>query len=235
MSSRIWTPQEVASNAVPLTLQAWRAVEAQHNVSTTRLVDSLEEQQTLEALVEQSKPPLPTGTSHLDYLLATPFRYRPPHGSRFRAWGDPGVFYCAPNIRTALAEAGYWRWRFLRESSLLSEIPPVAHTVFQAEIRGTAIDLMRQPFVIDRPAWTHGTNYSPTQALANSVRQAGVSLIVYESVRDPEHDPCVAAMTPAAFANPRPVTRQTWFCRVSGNTTTWMRNGDASFEFQWSE
>jgi len=52
-------------------------VEAQHTASTMRLVDSLEEQASLELVLEESKPPLPPEARRLHYLLATPFRYRP--------------------------------------------------------------------------------------------------------------------------------------------------------------
>ena len=50
-----------------------------------RLADSLEEQALLETVLEDSKPQLPPAARRLHYLLATPFRYRPHHGSRFRA------------------------------------------------------------------------------------------------------------------------------------------------------
>jgi hypothetical protein len=51
-------------------------VEAQHVVSTMRLVDSAAEQDLLEQLLEGSKPALPPAARPLHYLLATPFRYR---------------------------------------------------------------------------------------------------------------------------------------------------------------
>ena len=68
-------------------------VEAQHRVSTLKLVDTLSEQERLEQLLDASKPPVPPECRHLDYLLATPFRYGSPypHGSRFRRAGlSPG-------------------------------------------------------------------------------------------------------------------------------------------------
>ncbi|MGQ0654347.1 MAG: RES domain-containing protein, partial [Betaproteobacteria bacterium] len=63
----------------------WRAVEWQHIAATTKLVDSQAEQEMLEDILEETKPPAPSGMGPMDYLLATPFRYRPPPGgSRFR-------------------------------------------------------------------------------------------------------------------------------------------------------
>ena len=92
MSSRTWTPRAVASSAAPFQGVLWRAVEAQHVVSTRALVDTLAEQHVLERLLEEGKPPVPGGAARLHYLLFTPFRYAPPPGgSRFRAPCDAGV------------------------------------------------------------------------------------------------------------------------------------------------
>jgi hypothetical protein len=54
-----WTQHALESEARPYARALWRVVEAQHTASTMRLTDSLEEQATLEALLEESKPPLP--------------------------------------------------------------------------------------------------------------------------------------------------------------------------------
>src|SRR5690606_20546640 len=90
-----WTPRELESNARPYTGDLWRIVEAQYTASTMRLVDSLDEQAVLEATLEASKPKLPAESAALDYLLATPFRYRPRAGSRFRRPFAAGVWYGA--------------------------------------------------------------------------------------------------------------------------------------------
>jgi len=85
------------------------------------LVDSLEEQQALERILDDTKPPVPPAARKLHWLLFTPFRYPPPpRGSRFRGPNDPGVFYGADEIRTACAELGYWRWRHLQDTPALA-------------------------------------------------------------------------------------------------------------------
>ncbi|MDO9306326.1 MAG: RES domain-containing protein, partial [Mesorhizobium sp.] len=43
MSLPIWTPAALRSEARPLEGRCWRLVEAQHRVSTMKLVDTLEE------------------------------------------------------------------------------------------------------------------------------------------------------------------------------------------------
>lgn len=180
-----------------------------------RLVDSLPEQSLLESILEASKPALPPGTAKLHYLLATPFRYRPRAGSRFRASFEGGVWYGAEELRTALAEKSYWRLRFLLDSPATPDLKPVPHTAFTAAVRGSAIDLTAPPLSRDRAAWTHRTDYGATQALAAAARAADIALIRYESVRDPEHAACVAALTPAVFGRAQPRAAHGWFIAAS--------------------
>src|SRR5258708_33330890 len=101
MSSNTSTPGAPSSEARPLSGTCWRLVEAQHHVSTLKLVDSLDEQQFLEDLIEGSKPPVPPECRHLHYLLATPFRYGAayPNGSSFRRpVMTEGGFYAAEAV-----------------------------------------------------------------------------------------------------------------------------------------
>ena len=194
------------------TRSLWRVVEAQHTASTMRLADSLEEQALLETVLEESKPALPAEVRRLHYLLATPYRYRPHVGSRFRAALEPGVWYGAEVLRTALAEKSYWRLRFLLDSPATPDLKPVPHTAFQAGVRSRAtLDLTRAPFARERAAWTERSNDQSTQALATAAREAHIELIRYESVRDPEHAACVAVLAPRAFGRGTPHALETWF------------------------
>lgn len=206
-----WTPRALVSSARDYARDLWRVVEAQHTASTMRLVDSLADQLVLESLLDESKPALPDAAGKLHYLLATPFRYRPRVGSRFRAAFDAGVWYGAEDLRTALAEKSYWQLRFLLDSPGTPDLGPVPHTAFAASIRARAVDLTAPPLVRDRAGWTHRSDYAPTQALAAAVRDAEIACIRYESVRDPEHAACVALLAPSAFHRPSPRRQQTWF------------------------
>ncbi|MEW5966218.1 MAG: RES family NAD+ phosphorylase [Pseudomonadota bacterium] len=191
-----------------------------------KIVDSKDGQDVLEGLLEGSKPPLPEGIGDLDYLLATPFRYDPRRqGSRFRAVSDPGVYYGAGLVRTAAAELGYWRWRFLQDAVDLDRIEPVAHTAFSVDICTTAIDLRRPPFDQDIAVWKHPADYAGTQAFARAGREAGIGAIVYESVRDPEPAWCLALLQPSGFAMKRPHPgSQTWWLAVSPKEVVWRRD-----------
>ncbi|MGD9597594.1 MAG: RES family NAD+ phosphorylase [Steroidobacteraceae bacterium] len=215
MPSTTWTPPALASSTRRYQRVLWRVVEAQHTASTMRLADSLAEQALLEGILEASKPALPPGAEQLHYLLATPFRYRPRAGSRFRAPFEAGVWYGAENLRTSLAEKSYWRLRFLLDSPGTPDLKPVPHTAFNVVVRGSAVDLTAPPFVKERALWTHRTDYGATQALAAAARAAQIELIRYESVRDPDHAACVAALTIAVFGRAKPKGAHAWFIAAS--------------------
>jgi hypothetical protein len=230
VSFNTWTPRAVESESGRATRRLWRAVEAQHIASTLRLVGSVEEQGVLESILESSKPALPAGAAGLHFLLATPFRYTSPIGSRFRAPSDPGVWYGAEREHTACAELGFWRWRFLSDSAGLESLGPCAQTVFRAGIDGQMIDLTGLPFQRSRSDWTHPRDYRATQNFARVAREAGVDAIRYESVRDPGHGGAVAVLSPACFKPQKPLEQHTWFLTVRREMAIWQREGE-SFEF----
>jgi hypothetical protein len=230
VSSNTWTPRAVASEAVRARRRLWRAVEAQHIASTLRLVANVEEQLLLERLLDHSKPPLPSDTGDLHYLLSTPFRYSSPIGSRFRAPADSGIWYGAEAQRTACAELGFWRWRFLMDSDALQAIGPSPQTVFRAGIDGRLVDLTRPPFKRSRAEWTHPDDYGPSQGFARVAQQAAIDAIRYESVRDPEHGAAVAVLRPSCFKPRKLLEQQTWFLTVRRAAVVWQREGE-TFEF----
>ena len=231
MSSNIWTPRAVDSEAGRATRRLWRAVEAQHVASTLRLVANVEEQLLLERILDKSKPALPQDAADLHYLLATPFRYVSPIGSRFRAPADAGVWYGAEKERTACAELGFWRWRFLMDSAGLECLGPSPQTVFRAGIDGRLVDLTSAPFKRARSDWTDPNDYTASQRFARVARQAEVDAIRYESVRDPEHAGAVAVLSPACFKPRQPLEQHIWLLTVRPDAAIWQRDGH-SHEFQ---
>ena len=235
MSSTIWTPRALAAKASRRRAELWRAVEAQHIASTMALVDSQAEQDTLESILEHTKPALPPAAAGLHYLLFTPFRYPPTgHGSRFRSATDSGVFYGADKARTACAEARVLALAIRGRQRGLVRLRPVAHTVFLARVDGLAVDLREKPFLKDEKAWTDPASYEATQALAANARRAGIAVIRYESVRDPAKGGCGAVLEPAAIVAPkRPLREQTWFLTVNRTSSAWRRDKEG-FEFRWA-
>jgi hypothetical protein len=232
----MWTPSALASEARAAAGTVWRVVEHQFTVSTRRIVDTQAEQDLLEQLLEESKPPYPPGCEKLHYLLKTPFRYQPPnpYGSRFRrAHSREGVFYASEEPRTAMFEMSYYRLRFFaaspktpfpRNGELLT-----AFSVRYATSRG--IDLMVPPFSRDRKRWTDHNDYTATQALAAAAREASVETIRYESVRDAQPGGVnLALLTPQAFAVTAPTTQQTWTLFLSKTEVNWRRVSGMSGE-----
>jgi hypothetical protein len=216
----MFTPDELRSHARRMAGQCWRVVEAQHVISTLKLVDTLAEQAALERLLDASKPAVPPGCRHLHYLLSTPFRYGAPYprGSRFRPPGaTPGVFYASRGVSTAVAELAFHRLLFFAESP---DTPwPVnagEHTAFSVRYRTPAgVDLSAPTLDRDADRWRHVTDYEACQALATTARAGGMQAIRYRSVRDPGGGLNVALLTCAAFQSRSPLTRQTWRLHLS--------------------
>ncbi|MBX3664476.1 MAG: RES family NAD+ phosphorylase [Burkholderiales bacterium] len=216
-----------------LRARVWRAVEAQHQVATMKLVGhSLTDQKILEDILEDSKPPVPEAARGKHWLIFTPFRYRPqPPGSRFRAPNDPGVFYAAFERRTACAEIGYWRWRFVQDSEGLEALEARPMSLFAADLRtAAAIDLRKPPLARKRKTWTDPGNYAETQALARQAREQDVETIVYESVRDPQHGGAVAVLMPKPLSGPVGTT-ESWFLTIVRDRAIWQRGLGEAFEF----
>ena len=220
MSSSTWTPAALSSEARLLSGTCWRLVEAQHRVSTLKLVDTVEEQSVLEDLIQDTKPVLPAECAHLHYLLSTPFRYGAayPVGSRFRRAGlTEGVFYAAEEPHTAVAEIVFYRLLFYAESPGTPWPQNAAeYTAFStAYATKKGIDLTAGKLQRDKALWLHATDYEPCQRLADSSRAANVDIIRYLSVRDPRHGFNLALLTGRVFTKSKPVREQTWRVRLS--------------------
>jgi len=210
-----WTPAALSSEARALSGRCWRLVEAQHVASTLKLVDTLAEQDILERLLEERKPPVPPECRDLHYLLSTPFRYGAPypHGSRFRRAGlTPGVFYASQTVTTAVAEMAFARLLFFAESPGTPwPVNASEHTAFSARFKTSkGLDLTGAPFTEDADRWLHPSDYSACHALADAARTAGVQALRYRSARDPGGGRNVALLTCSAFSSHAPIERQTW-------------------------
>lgn len=208
----------LAALSRPVSGLCWRVVEGQHHVSTLALLDNVAEQARLEQLLEATKPPLPLECRDLNYLLFTPFRYRPyPHGSRFRRAGlSPGVFYAGAQVETAIAEAVFYRLLFFAESPATPwPLNASEHSAFSVRYGSKGLDLTLAPLVRRRRNWMNPTEYSACQTLADNARAAEIEIIRFASVRDPQHRANIALLTCRAFRNKAPIDRQSWRIRVS--------------------
>lgn len=211
MSSDIWTRCGGSSEIAALTAAPWRVVEAQHQISTRKLVESDEEQALLEDVLERYKPPLAEGGT-LHYLLFTPFRYPPlRHGSRFGTQREPGIWYGAEELRTAFAEVAYYRLLFLEGTD--ADLAPLTAelTAYHVPVKTRrGIDLAKPPFDRFRSSLASKVSYAATQPLGAAMRDAGVEAFRYRSARDVEGGLDIGVFTPRAFAARRPRGLQTW-------------------------
>lgn len=197
----------------PLRAGLWRIIEGQYRSSTLRIVDTFEEHDLLEAMLEASKPPVPEECRHLDYQFWSPFRYGCyPRESRFRRRGrTPGVWYGSDAPLTAMCEMIWGMLRFFRASEG-TPLPrrAIEYTAVQADIQTPfALDLTTPDWAgVGR--WTDPEDYSDCLKLADDFRAAGGEAIRYASVRAPDGAANVAVLTCRAFATPRPIKLQTW-------------------------
>ena len=213
MSSSIWTRCAGDSELRALRLSPWRVVEAQHQVSTRKLVDSAAEQELLEELIERVKPPELTG-GRLHYLLFTPFRYPPlRYGSRFGGRHERGIWYASENRRTAFAEVAYYRLLFLEGTRADLGAVTTQLTAFTVRMRSArGVDLVAPPFAAHRKAIASPARYASSQALGDAMRKAGVELFRYSSARDADGGVNVGAFVPAVFGKATPQGFETWHC-----------------------
>jgi hypothetical protein len=191
-------------------------VEAQHQVSTRKLVDSLEEQALLEQLIETAKPPHRAGP-RLHVLLTTPFRYPPlRHGSRFGTRHEPGIWYGAETPRALFAEVAYYRLVFIEASRADFGALTTWHTAFSVRARTSrGIDLTRPPFDAHRAAIASPVEYAESQALGAAMRAEGVEAFRYPSARDATGGINVGVFTPAVFGGAKPRQLETWHCTAT--------------------
>lgn len=220
----LWTECQGERQLGPITLELTRVVESQEQIATLSLVDRLEEQQLLEELLEQSKPPKPAQPLH--YLLASPFRYPPlAWGSRFGRRFEPSLFYGSLNLETALTEAAFYRFVFLAGLAQPFERPLVTqHTSFRVRGHGErGINLTLLPFAEHAGILRNPGDYTACQRLGSAMREAGVQLFIFLSARDRRASALNAGIfDPAVLAGSQPGRFQSWTCYTTADQVKYL-------------
>jgi len=187
-------------------------------VSTRKLVDTLDEQQLLEEMIDRAKPPAPTGKrfERLHYLLSTPFRYPPlRHGSRFARRDQRSPWYGSERLETALAETAFYRLVFLAGSPGLGPLE-VELTTFSAGLRTKrGVDLGDPELAELAVEVSSPTDYSVAHEIGARLREVDAELCLYRSARDPGGGRNAAVFSPEAFSSPSPRNLRTWHCRAT--------------------
>ncbi len=194
-----------------------RIVENQSQVVTLKLVDTLAEQQVLEALLEESKPKAPATPANAHYLLTTPWRYPPLRwGSRFGSRFEPSLFYGSLGTYALLSEAAYYRFVFLEgPDTPFADRLVSQHTVFEARYNTQCgYDLSKPPFSRRRQVIAHKSSYQATQALGSAMREAGIEGFVFPSARTVKAGLNIALLQPRALRSKKPLSTRRTLCEA---------------------
>jgi len=226
----IWAACKDSISLVPICHELTRVVESQEQVATNSLVDSFEEQDILEHLLEQSKPTLPVRDRPLHYLLASPFRYPPlRHGSRFANRHEPSLFYGSHHRSSAFAETAFYRFLFWLG---MNEAPKSAkfttqHTVFGAKYNSPhGLKLQNYPFSDYTPEISDPLSYRHSQALGRAMREFGVQVFEYVSARDKARGINVALFSPDALFSSHPSFQEQWLCETTAKVVSFYSYSD---------
>lgn len=221
----LWNSCEGETHRKKIEVQSWRIVEAQHISSSRDLVDSIEEHDLLEELLEASKPNIVTDKH---YLIFTPFRYPPlKYGSRFGRSYEPSLWYGSMDLQTAFSEVAYYRLKFFDDTSAnlgFSEIPMTAFNAYLKSNNG--IDLTKYPFSDHQDKISNKKSYEYSQALGTDMRQAGIELFIFASARAKYIGKNSVAFTPDVFIkrdNHYVANMQNWQCLTNKNNIEFTR------------
>lgn len=223
----LWDVCEGSAHIHALSIKPWRVVEAQHILSARDLVDSREEHDVLEALLEDSKPSI---TKDKPYLIFTPFRYPPlKYGSRFGRAYEPSLWYGSLSLKTAFTEVAYYRFQFLHDTTADLGYLDISMTAFTAFIQTqNGIDLCQPPFDNYREAISSKHDYTHSQPLGTAMRAHNVHAFLYYSARTSESKKNVAVFHPSVFRMKHNLyinDQQTWLCVASKHTIEFTRIG----------
>ena len=189
-------------------------------------MDTREEHDLLELLLEQTKPSCNTDKH---FLIFTPFRYPPlKYGSRFGETYEPSLWYGSISIESAFAEVAYYRLKFFEDSSANLEYIETPMTAFKAHIKTKkGIDLSLPPFKKYEEQISNINSYEKSKLLGAEMRDAAVQAFIYTSARDKNSGKNVGAFTHQVFlkTNQGYVTRmQNWRCIANKDQIEFTRN-----------
>ncbi|MDF1677316.1 MAG: RES family NAD+ phosphorylase [Legionellaceae bacterium] len=224
----IWQTCQGNSHITTLKETPWRVVEAQHILNARDLVDSIEEHEILEDLLENSKPHIETHIN--DPLIFTPFRYPPlEYGSRFGHIFEPSLWYGSLDITTALTEVAYYRLKFNQDTTANLGYVDTLLTAFNVCIQTKGgIDLTKPPFAQYTSAISSKTSYTESQQLGTDMRQHNIEAFIFYSARTEKPAKNIGVFTCHAFCKKHQqytYNQQTWKC-ISDKTTVQMMRTD---------
>lgn len=222
----IWAESEGIRLCESFDLEPWRMVEAQHISSSRDLVESREEHDLLEELLENSKQKI---ADNKHYLIFTPFRYPPlKYGSRFGNTYEQSLWYGSINLETALAEVAFYRLKFFADTSAELDYIEIPMTAFKAYVKAEkGVDLTSVHFEKYQDKISNKTSYEYSQRLGTEMREANIEVFIFTSARDKMLGKNVAAFTPDVFKmkeNQYITDMQNWRCIANKNIIEFTRD-----------
>ncbi len=192
----------------------YRIVETQEYAATTGLVDSLEEQDILEQMLDTVKPGYRPETESLHYLISTPFRYPPlKHGSRFGDTTMASFFYASEQLATSLAEFAFYRFAFFNDMSVAYEQAVRSeHMSFSVRVRSSKLaDLTQVVSEGISQQLTSPLQYNFSQQVGRQLLANGALVLRYKSARCDEGINLAVAM-PSEIVSRTPQDHIHWIC-----------------------
>lgn len=222
----VWTECEGIKFCQTLDVEPWRIVEAQHISSSRDLVESREDHDLLEELLENSKPPI---ENNKHYLIVTPFRYPPlKYGSRFGNTYEFSLWYGSISLQTAFAEVAFYRLKFFTDTSANLDYIEIPMTAFKAYIKTkNGIDLTKPPFKKYQDKISDKTSHEYSQQLGTEMREANIEAFIYTSARDKRLGENVAAFNADVFKMNKKQyisNMQNWRCMANKNVIEFSRD-----------
>lgn len=230
----IWSACGGIENCIEMRVTPWRVVESQSVLTSRNLVDSIEEYEVLEDMLESSKPKTDKRTH---YLLFTPFRYPPlKHGSRFGRKFEPSLWCGSLDLNTAFAEVAYYRLQFFQHTKAVLGFIHVPLTSFQAMVHTTrGIDLSLEPFNKYKEQIASSSSYEHSQVVGTDMRSSGVQAFIYLSARSLESGKNIGLFSPDVFRKKDGdyvFNLQTWHCTASKDSVDFVGQDKKALGFR---
>ena len=183
MSVDIWTQCAGKFEIEARSFNGFRCVEDQHQSASRSWVDTNEEHDLLEEIIDDVKPLPPKMMAKYDYLLITPFRHKS-WCSRFSLPNNCGYLYGSLEVTTCLTEVAYYRFRFFSSSRARLEPVDLSFCVSNIEVNTDRfVNLCEPPFSNYVNEITSPTSYAANQHLGGALKKNKIGAFFYPSAR----------------------------------------------------
>lgn len=216
----LWNICEGKNNIQKISVIAWRVTEDQKKSYTRKLVDTHEEHDILEDLLESSKPNVNAEIyRNYHYLLFTPFRYPPlKHGSRFGREFEPSLWYGSLKVETALYEFAYYKLLFLQHTTAQLKLELILSAFSVKASSDKSIDLTKKPFDQYRNEISSPNNYEVSHQLGTAMRENEIELFLFYSARTVDLEKNIGIFYPTVFKTKKLNTEPSlWNCYADNN------------------